>query len=268
MKGDVFTAYKAFLEAYKLDLDDAKLDQVKEEGDDIDDIAMVEGARNIGFCFMGCLQRSAGDRPAVPWRSRPKEIKQIRRIAIEGKIRDFQVYDTGECLKFKGGSYFEAGSTLFAKRFRQSVVVRELAPSVVAAEEVVAFLGSRASSPDVLFAAEKQLAEIKETDELKVRLFAKGADKKILPLLEGTAAQNGHDPPSKLTKVFASSGLRSLLVAGREYDDEEEVSKFMSTINQANNKPDLVKWSEQNDAAAEFEKGMALFGCTAIEDKL
>ena len=43
---------------------------------------------------------------------------QIRRTVIDGVVTDFQVYFTGECLKFKGGAYFKAESRLFAMRFR------------------------------------------------------------------------------------------------------------------------------------------------------
>ena len=51
--GDISGAQKAYLAAYERERADVDCEVVREEGDDIDDIAMVKGARKVGFCFMG-----------------------------------------------------------------------------------------------------------------------------------------------------------------------------------------------------------------------
>ena len=72
-----------------------------------------------------------------------------------------------------------------------------------------------------------------------------------------------------LTKTFAASGLRSLLVAMREYEDEAELTAFMREVRGANGeKTDKAKWDRQLKAIVGFEREMELVGCTAIEDKL
>lgn len=101
----------------------------------------------------------------------------------------------------------------------------------------------------------------KATNE--IQLLTKGADDKIIPLL---VAEDQDPKISEQLEAFASTGLRTLVIAQRTVA-EEEFNAWKAQIDEA-----AVALQDREGklavAYAALEKGLRLLGCTAIEDKL
>lgn len=66
---------------------------------------------------------------------------------------------------------------------------------------------------------------------------------------------------------YADAGLRTLIVAYRELDEDEYI-KFNKKFNEAKNSVSADRDSLIDEATETIEKGMILLGATAVEDKL
>lgn len=109
----------------------------------------------------------------------------------------------------------------------------------------------------------KRMSVILKTPEDKILVICKGADsiieKRLLPGQKSLATTQG------FLDDFAATGLRTLLVAGKEisYDQYETFSaKYLKAATSTN------KEKEMNKVSDELEEGFELIGSTAIEDKL
>ena len=98
----------------------------------------------------------------------------------------------------------------------------------------------------------------------KATLYCKGADNVMLDRVDADSSET--ELLGEQLHFFAVSGLRTLVVAKRELN-QEEVQDFCLKWNRAKNAmSDRTKMLE--NVAEEFEAGMELIGATAIEDKI
>lgn len=149
-------------------------------------------------------------------------------------------------------------------RKRMSVVVRRRVP-VAAAESAAAASPSPGAAPAVASGA--------------VVLLCKGADEAVLPLLAplppaltpaGADAQQAHvrEAVRRHVESAAAAGLRTLLVAGREVGAAEWAAWAPAWAAACAEVGPERRESACADASAALERGLALLGSTAIEDRL
>ncbi|XP_028556647.1 putative phospholipid-transporting ATPase 9 isoform X2 [Dendrobium catenatum] len=114
--------------------------------------------------------------------------------------------------------------------------------------------------------ARKRMSVIVRSPEGKLLLLSKGADSIMFERL----AKDGSEFEGKTRKhinEYADAGLRTLVLAYRELD-EEEYQKFNKEFMEAKNSVSADR-EEKCDAAAEkIENNLILLGATAVEDKL
>ncbi|KAL0904477.1 hypothetical protein M5K25_026598 [Dendrobium thyrsiflorum] len=114
--------------------------------------------------------------------------------------------------------------------------------------------------------ARKRMSVIVRSPEGKLLLLSKGADSIMFERL----TKDGSEFEGKTRKhinEYADAGLRTLVLAYRELD-EEEYQKFNKEFMEAKNSVSADR-EEKCDAAAEkIENNLILLGATAVEDKL
>ncbi|GLU20283.1 hypothetical protein SLE2022_364910 [Rubroshorea leprosula] len=112
----------------------------------------------------------------------------------------------------------------------------------------------------------KRMSVIVRTEEGKLLLLCKGADSVMFERL----AKHGQEFAEQ-TKVhineYADAGLRTMVLAYREIDEEEYVA-FNEEFTQAKNSVSADRNEMVESVAEKIEKDLILLGTTAVEDKL
>jgi len=109
----------------------------------------------------------------------------------------------------------------------------------------------------------KRMSVIVRTPEGKILILCKGADSIIEKRLK--TGQKSLDKTKEYLDIFAETGLRTLLIAGKEIDEEyykEWAARYLEAATSDNREEEMGKVSD------ELEVGFDLIGSTAIEDKL
>ncbi|CAJ1975388.1 unnamed protein product [Sphenostylis stenocarpa] len=112
----------------------------------------------------------------------------------------------------------------------------------------------------------KRMSVIVRDEEGKLLLFSKGADSVMFELL----AKNGREFEEKTKQhidEYADAGLRTLILAYRELD-EEEYNLFNKEFMEAKNLVSADREQIVEKISEMIEKDLILLGATAVEDKL
>jgi len=99
------------------------------------------------------------------------------------------------------------------------------------------------------------------------RVYCKGADSKMLPLLSGRNDQDIQQKTLDDIEVFSQEGLRTLIVGHRMLSDQE-YEQFATLQREAENDLSDEGPKKLKEAAEIVENDLDLLGCTAIEDRL
>ncbi|XP_044489526.1 putative phospholipid-transporting ATPase 9 [Mangifera indica] len=150
----------------------------------------------------------------------------------------------------------------FYKRTQTSVSVRELDPvsgkkvdRLYKLLNVLEFNSTR-----------KRMSVIVRDEEGKLLLLSKGADSVMFERL----AKNGssfEDETRDHVNEYADAGLRTLILAYRELDDEE-YKTFDQKFREAKNSVSANRETLLDEVTEKVEKDLVLLGATAVEDKL
>ncbi|TKY73249.1 putative phospholipid-transporting ATPase 9 [Spatholobus suberectus] len=114
--------------------------------------------------------------------------------------------------------------------------------------------------------ARKRMSVIVRDEEGKLILFSKGADSVMFERL----ARNGREFEEKTKQhidEYADAGLRTLILAYRELD-EEEYNLFNEEFMEAKNLVSADREQIVEEISEKIEKDLILLGATAVEDKL
>ncbi|TKY54962.1 putative phospholipid-transporting ATPase 9 [Spatholobus suberectus] len=114
--------------------------------------------------------------------------------------------------------------------------------------------------------ARKRMSVIVRDEEDKLLLLSKGADSVMFERI----AKNGRDFEEKTKQhisEYADSGLRTLILAYRELN-EEEYNQFNKEFTEAKNLVSADQEQIVEEIIQNIEKDLILLGATAVEDKL
>ncbi|CBI15389.3 unnamed protein product, partial [Vitis vinifera] len=114
--------------------------------------------------------------------------------------------------------------------------------------------------------ARKRMSVIVRNEEGRLLLLSKGADSVMFERL----AQDGREFEVQTRlhiNEYADAGLRTLVLAYRELDDEE-YNEFNEEFSQAKNLVSADREEIIEEVAERIEKDLILLGATAVEDKL
>ncbi|XWS51296.1 hypothetical protein CRYUN_Cryun12cG0164700 [Craigia yunnanensis] len=112
----------------------------------------------------------------------------------------------------------------------------------------------------------KRMSVIVRNEEGKLLLLCKGADSVMFERL----AKNGREFAEQTKQhidEYADAGLRTLVLAYREIDDEEYV-EFNEQFTEAKNVVSADREEMIEEVAEKIERDLILLGATAVEDKL
>ncbi|XP_057517399.1 putative phospholipid-transporting ATPase 9 isoform X2 [Amaranthus tricolor] len=150
----------------------------------------------------------------------------------------------------------------FCERTHSSISIRELNPFSGAKVErtfellnIIEFSSSR-----------KRMSVIVKNEEGKLLLLCKGADSVMFERL----AYNGREFERQTRDHvigYAEVGLRTLVLAYREVDEDEYVA-FSNAFMEAKSSVSAEREKLVEEVAENFEKNLILLGATAVEDKL
>lgn len=141
------------------------------------------------------------------------------------------------------------------ERSELRMVVRDIGESDGSEYEILAILE--------FSSVRKRMSIVLRCPDRKVRLFSKGADSVMTPLLSGLAATKEIEDA---TKTFSSLGLRTLVYASRVVAENEwQLWKveYEDACNAMSNRTAL-----KEEAACRIEHDLDFTGVTAVEDKL
>uniref|UniRef100_A0A1D1ZCM1 Phospholipid-transporting ATPase n=1 Tax=Anthurium amnicola TaxID=1678845 RepID=A0A1D1ZCM1_9ARAE len=114
--------------------------------------------------------------------------------------------------------------------------------------------------------ARKRMSVIVRDEEGKLLLLSKGADSVMFERL----AKNERayeEQTREHVKEYADAGLRTLILAYRELD-EQEYAAFEEEFNEAKNSVSADRDEKIDEVADKIERDLILLGATAVEDKL
>ncbi|KAK7265044.1 hypothetical protein RJT34_32660 [Clitoria ternatea] len=114
--------------------------------------------------------------------------------------------------------------------------------------------------------ARKRMSVIVRDEEGKLLLLSKGADSVMFERI----AKNGREFEEKTKQhisEYADSGLRTLILAYRELE-EEEYNQFNKELTEAKNLVSADQEQVVEEIVQKIEKDLILLGATAVEDKL
>ncbi|KAK9080934.1 hypothetical protein Syun_031331 [Stephania yunnanensis] len=112
----------------------------------------------------------------------------------------------------------------------------------------------------------KRMSVIVKDEEGRLLLFCKGADSVMLERLAPNASAFEEQTKEHMD-VYADEGLRTLVAAYRELD-EEEYNEFNEEFNEAKNSVSADRDAIIDEVANKIERDLILLGATAVEDKL
>ncbi|KAF6170451.1 hypothetical protein GIB67_036225 [Kingdonia uniflora] len=150
----------------------------------------------------------------------------------------------------------------FYKRTQTSISLHELDPiSGTKVDRSYKFLNILEFN-----SSRKRMSIIVRNEEGKLLLLCKGADSVMFERL----AKNGREFEEKTRDhmdEYANAGLRTLVLAYRELD-EEEYKVFNEEFTEAKNSISVDRDEVIDEVAEKIEKNLILLGATAVEDKL
>ncbi|CAG7867124.1 unnamed protein product [Brassica rapa] len=114
--------------------------------------------------------------------------------------------------------------------------------------------------------ARKRMSVIVRDEDGKLLLLSKGADNVMFERL----AKNGRKFEEKTREhvnEYADAGLRTLILAYREVDENEYI-EFSKNFNEAKNSVTADRESLIDEITDQMERDLILLGATAVEDKL
>ncbi|KAK9105504.1 hypothetical protein Scep_022348 [Stephania cephalantha] len=112
----------------------------------------------------------------------------------------------------------------------------------------------------------KRMSVIVKDEEGRLLLFCKGADSVMLERLSPNASAFEEQTKEHMDE-YADEGLRTLVAAYRELD-EEEYNEFNEEFNEAKNSVSADRDVIIDEVANKIERDLILLGATAVEDKL
>ncbi|KAL8130275.1 hypothetical protein V2J09_019430 [Rumex salicifolius] len=150
----------------------------------------------------------------------------------------------------------------FYERSNTSISVREFDPSSSTKLErsykllnVIEFSSSR-----------KRMSVIAQNEEGKLLLLCKGADSVMFERLASEGREFEQQTREHIN-TYAEAGLRTLILAYREVD-EQEYAEFNEAFTAAKNTVSAERDEIIEQVADKFERNLILIGATAVEDKL
>ncbi|KAJ6429690.1 hypothetical protein OIU84_021150 [Salix udensis] len=150
----------------------------------------------------------------------------------------------------------------FYKRTQTSVAVREYNPETGSkVERVYTVLNVLEFN-----SARKRMSVIVRNEEGKLLLLSKGADSVMFERLAKSSRSFEEETRNHVSE-YADSGLRTLILAYRELD-EEEYRIFNQKFTEAKNSVSADRETLIDEAAEKVERNLILLGATAVEDKL
>ncbi|KAG7013066.1 putative phospholipid-transporting ATPase 9, partial [Cucurbita argyrosperma subsp. argyrosperma] len=150
----------------------------------------------------------------------------------------------------------------FYKRTQSSISLHEFEPS----------LGKKVDRTYKLLhvlefnSTRKRMSVIIRNDEGKIILFCKGADSVMFERL-GKNGREFEERTKEHVSEYADAGLRTLILAYRELD-EEEYREFHHKFTMAKSSVDADRESLIDKLTDKIERNLILLGATAVEDKL
>ncbi|XP_042413371.1 putative phospholipid-transporting ATPase 9 [Zingiber officinale] len=112
----------------------------------------------------------------------------------------------------------------------------------------------------------KRMSVIVRDEEGKLLLFSKGADSVMFERLAKDGREFEQSTREQINE-YADAGLRTLVLAYRELD-EEEYMEFNKKFTAAKNSVSADREEKIEEAADMIERNLILLGATAVEDKL
>ncbi|CAL9082367.1 unnamed protein product [Musa acuminata var. zebrina] len=112
----------------------------------------------------------------------------------------------------------------------------------------------------------KRMSVIVQDEEGKLLLFSKGADSVMFERLAKDGREFEERTKEQINE-YADAGLRTLVLAYREID-EEEYTNFNKKVTAAKNLVSADRDERIEEAADLIERNLILLGATAVEDKL
>ncbi|OVA05064.1 Cation-transporting P-type ATPase [Macleaya cordata] len=150
----------------------------------------------------------------------------------------------------------------FYKRTQTTILLHELDPisgtKVDRSYELLNILEFNSSR--------KRMSVIVRNEEGKPLLLCKGADSVMFERLAKSGRVFEEQTKDHINE-YADAGLRTLVLAYRELD-EQEYKEFNKEFTEAKNSVSLDRDSMIDEAAEKVEKDLILLGATAVEDKL
>lgn len=112
----------------------------------------------------------------------------------------------------------------------------------------------------------KRMSVIIKDEDGKILLFCKGADSVMFERL-GKDGREFEKKTKQHVNEYANAGLRTLILAYREVD-ENEYEEFNEKFTEAKNLVSADREAVIDEVAENMEKDLILLGATAVEDKL
>ncbi|KAL4361368.1 hypothetical protein GQ457_04G015510 [Hibiscus cannabinus] len=112
----------------------------------------------------------------------------------------------------------------------------------------------------------KRMSVIVRDNEGKLLLLCKGADSVMFERLAKYGQEFAEQTKEHIAE-YADAGLRTLVVAYREID-EEEYAEFNEQFTEAKNRVSVDREERIEEVAGNIERDLFLLGATAVEDKL
>lgn len=112
----------------------------------------------------------------------------------------------------------------------------------------------------------KRMSVIVRNEEGKLLLLCKGADSVMFERLDKNGRQFEEDTRNHVNE-YADAGLRTLILAYRELD-EEEYKEFNKKFSEAKSSVNADREALIDEVTEKMEKNLILLGATAVEDKL
>ncbi|KAI4368975.1 hypothetical protein MLD38_017472 [Melastoma candidum] len=112
----------------------------------------------------------------------------------------------------------------------------------------------------------KRMSVIVRDEDGKILLLCKGADSVMFERL-ARDGKSFEEATMEHVNMYADAGLRTLILAYRELD-EDEYTNFNKKFSEAKNSVSEDRESLIDEATETIEKGLILLGATAVEDKL
>ncbi|KAJ8772202.1 hypothetical protein K2173_027379 [Erythroxylum novogranatense] len=112
----------------------------------------------------------------------------------------------------------------------------------------------------------KRMSVVVRDEEGKLLLFCKGADSVMFKRLAKDGTEFEEQTREHISE-YADAGLRTLVLACRELD-EEEFNEFNKEFTEAKNSLSIDREEIIEEVAEKIEKDLVLLGATAVEDRL